>query len=200
MVWYRVRVIARRGRATKIALSVHICVIWRLVAICAPAKQQAPVSLKFRHTIPATSSAALPYGMAKKSSKGAPAAASRSISKRPASDTPTRQSKRARATTKKSYAEPTTEDDETTVKKANSSPSEEDNTDASAFEEEIDEDLPSDSGLEQATSDEDSSVKRATSRGRSAKKEMPLRKKQANEKELWRPGAKLEPGTQLIIR
>jgi hypothetical protein len=112
-------------------------------------------------------------------------------SKRPAADTPTRASKRARATSRKSYAEPETDSDGDSNAK---NPREDARSaDASDFKAKTDKEASSESESEADASDEEPVSKKATPRGRPQKKE-------ANEKELWKLGAKLEPGTQLIIK
>jgi hypothetical protein len=77
---------------------------------------------------------------------------------------------------------------------------EDDVSEASGIEDSSEEDPSAESGLEEATSDEDTKPTKSTPGGRSVKKSLPLHRKQADEKELWRPGAKLAPGTQLIIK
>jgi hypothetical protein len=146
--------------------------------------------------------------MPRKSTKDASASASapRSSSKRPAQDTPSRQSKRARATARKSYAEPATDDEDASFKKASL---ETDDDVASGFEDHED-DASSESAHDDATSDEDNDddddededvkPKKGASGGQSAKKGASLQRRHADEKELWKPGAKLAPGTQLIIK
>ncbi|KAF2036274.1 hypothetical protein EK21DRAFT_96220 [Setomelanomma holmii] len=126
-------------------------------------------------------------------------ASARSSSKRPAAEPPSRQSKRARATARKSYAELDTDDDDEVVKKSPPVTDEDDVSEASGFEDPSEEDPASGSASEVASSDEETKPKRSTPRG-SAKKSLPLHKKHADEKEFWRPGAKLAPGTQLIIK
>jgi hypothetical protein len=138
--------------------------------------------------------------MPRKFTKDASASASRSSSKRPAQDTPSRQSKRAKATARKSYAEPDTDDDDEATKKAPGTTDEDDVSEASDLEDPSDADPSSESEHEEATSDEDAKPNRSTTRGKAANKGIPLRKKQGDEKELWKPGAKLVPGTQLIIK
>ena len=129
--------------------------------------------------------------MPRKAAQPLPEPAWRAIPKRPAADTPTRASKRARATSRKSYAEPETDSDA----ESNAKSSREDtrSADASDFEAQSDKEASSQPESEADASDEEPISKKATPRGRSQKKE-------ANEKELWKPGAKLEPGTQLIIK
>ncbi|KAJ4319670.1 hypothetical protein N0V94_003813 [Neodidymelliopsis sp. IMI 364377] len=131
--------------------------------------------------------------MPRKSLKSPPVG--RSTSKRPAADTPNRASKRARATSRKSYVEPDT-DSEAASNKA----SEEESGDASDFEAQSEKEATSESELDEDASDDESALKKATPRGRSQKKSLTTHKKNTDEKELWRPGAKLEPGTQLVIK
>jgi hypothetical protein len=139
--------------------------------------------------------------MPRKSTKTASASAARSSSKRPAQDTPTRQSKRARATARKSYVEAESDGDEESTKKVQDASDDESVHEASDFEEPGDGELSSESEHEEApTSDEDIKPKKAGSRVQSAKKSLPLHSKHADEKELWKSGAKLAPGTQLIIK
>ncbi|KAH8730623.1 hypothetical protein GQ44DRAFT_700605 [Phaeosphaeriaceae sp. PMI808] len=138
--------------------------------------------------------------MPRKATRNLSASAARSSSKRPAQeDTPTRQSKRARATTRKSYAEPDTDDEGKTAKKLSSATDEDHLSEASGFEDPSDEDPSSESEQDEATSD-DTDPRKSTPRGQRAKKSLPLHSKQVNEKELWKPGAKLAPGTRLIIK
>ena len=73
-------------------------------------------------------------------------------------------------------------------------------SEASGFEEPSDGDATSESEQEEPTSDEDDKHKKTTPQGHSKKKSLPLHRKQADETELWKPGAKLAPGTQLIIK
>jgi hypothetical protein len=138
--------------------------------------------------------------MPRKSTQVTPASASRDSSKRPAPDTPNRQSKRARATARKSYAEPETDEDEVTSKRTSPVTDEDDDANASAFDAESDGDGSLESSLDEQASDEGTNTSKATSRRHSSKQGLTLRKKHADEKELWRPGAKLAPGTQLIIK
>jgi hypothetical protein len=131
--------------------------------------------------------------MPRKSLKSSPVG--QSTSKRPAADTPNRTSKRARATSRKSYVEPDT-DSEAASNKA----SEEESGDASDFEAQSGKEATSESEPDEDASDDESASKKATPRGRSQKKSLTTHKKNVDEKELWKPGAKLEPGTQLIIK
>jgi len=126
--------------------------------------------------------------------------ASRSSSKRPAQETPTRQSKRARASTRKSYAEPASDDDDA-VKKNSSLSDDNDVSEASNFEEAGHAEPSSESDHDEVpSSDEDTKSKKATPRGQGQKKSLPSRMKDGDEKELWKSGAKLAPGTQVIIK
>src|SRR5690349_3448651 len=129
--------------------------------------------------------------MPRKASRSIAASASRSSSKRAAPEmaTLTRQSKRTRATPLKSpYFEPDSEDDA----KAVNTPSPED-ADEGDYEESNKEATESESEPEPST-DEDAKPKR------SAKKAaIPMRKK-SGEKELWKQGAKLELGTQVVLK
>jgi hypothetical protein len=138
--------------------------------------------------------------MPRKIRKDASTSASRSSSKRPAQDTPSRQSKRARATARKSYAEPESDDDDGVTKKGYLATDEDDVSDASGLEEPSDADPTSESEQEEATSDEDVKTKKSKSRGNAAQKTLPSHVKQGDEKELWKSGAKLALGTQLIIK
>ncbi|KAH7075609.1 hypothetical protein BKA63DRAFT_533264 [Paraphoma chrysanthemicola] len=136
--------------------------------------------------------------MARKDTKSASGSAVRSSSKRPAPEAASRQSKRARATARKSYAEPDTEEDEETSKNSPAQTDQDDASEASGFEEPSEDDASSESAPEEVTSEEDTVPKKSTPR--STKKSLPLHRKHVDEKELWKPGAKLAPGTQLIIK
>lgn len=140
--------------------------------------------------------------MARKSLKATPASAARSSSKRAAPDkpTPTRQSKRAKATpAKSSYFEHDSDGSDQEVAPASSE--EEGGSNASDFEDAESKDASSESEPEIESSEEEAKPKKGTPRGRAAQRStLPMHKKQANEKELWKPGAKLTPGTQLIIK
>jgi hypothetical protein len=133
--------------------------------------------------------------MPRKSTKSEPATASRSSSKRPAHGTPTRQSKRARATARQSYAEPGSDDDDETAAKSSQDSDGEDVSAASDFEETAD--PTSESDQEEAVSSDEEDEPKKSAKG---KKSLPLHRKQGEEKELWKQGAKLAPGTQLIIK
>ena len=134
--------------------------------------------------------------MPRKAATSASVSASRSSSKRPAQDTPSRQSKRTRATARRSYAEPATDDDEDGTNKVTATSDEAELSEASGFEDPSEGSPTSESEQDESGSDEDTKP----NRGRSAKKNLPLHRKHADEKELWKQGAKLAPGTQLIIK
>ncbi|XPS94958.1 hypothetical protein M3J09_004256 [Ascochyta lentis] len=136
--------------------------------------------------------------MPRKPSKPSPGSASRSTSKRPAADTPNRTSKRARATPRKSYIEPDTDSD--AASNAGDLPEDAESGDASDFEAQSEKEVTSESEPDLDVSDGEPPSTKATPRGRQQKKSLPLLKKQSEEKELWKPGAKLEPGMQLIIK
>ncbi|KAH6351607.1 hypothetical protein HBI37_037130 [Parastagonospora nodorum] len=132
--------------------------------------------------------------------KKATASGSRSSSKRPAQETPTRQSKRARASTRKSYAESGSDDDDAVQKKP--SPSDKgDVSEASDFEEAGHAEPSSESDHDEVpSSDEDIKSKKAAPREQGQKKSLPSHVREGNKKELWKSGAKLAPGTQVIIK
>jgi len=130
--------------------------------------------------------------MARGSVKSTPALASRSSSKRaaPERQTPSRQSKRAKATPAK-YVE------------ADSDEAPEDPQDAKAsdFEADSSKDISSEPESEGASDDDDDDVpKKKAYRGRPAQRSLPPHKKQASDKELWKSGADLPHGTQLIMK
>ncbi|KAB2103279.1 hypothetical protein AG0111_0g8145 [Alternaria gaisen] len=140
--------------------------------------------------------------MPRKATKSTSAPASRSSSKRPAPEVPARQSKRARAAIRKSYVEPESDtDNEDRPKKVQLSNGDYDDDEgvASDYEEHSDKDPSSESEPDETATDDDIESKRPTPRGRTTKN-LPIHKKAADEKELWRPGAKLAPGTQLVIK
>ena len=139
--------------------------------------------------------------MPRKPTKSVDASAPRSTSKRPAPETRARESKRARATTRKSYVDPETDTDNSEDGPKEDVQSEEaENEDvASDYEEQANKHLSSESEHDENASDEDSEPEQVKPKGPAAKK-LPIHKKHANEEELWKPGAKLEPGTQLIIK
>ncbi|KAJ4410547.1 hypothetical protein N0V91_002034 [Didymella pomorum] len=70
--------------------------------------------------------------------------------------------------------------------------------DTSDFEAQSEKEATSESEPDDDASDNAPTTKKTTPRGRSHQK--PVNSRQADEKELWKPGAKLEPGTQLIIK
>lgn len=140
--------------------------------------------------------------MPRKATKSTGAPASRSSSKRPAPEVPARQSKRARAAIRKSYVEPESDtDNEDRPKKVQlfNGDYDDDEGVASDYEEHSDKDPSSESEPDETATDDDIESKRPTPRGRTTKN-LPIHKKAADEKELWRPGAKLAPGTQLVIK
>lgn len=141
--------------------------------------------------------------MPRKSARTSLASAPRSSSKRaaPSKATPKRQSKRTKSTTtKSSYFEhdsdfddeepPLTSSDEVGVEKA------------SDFEEYASDGTSDESDHEgEETSEDDVKPKKKTPKSTAQKQaSIPMRKKHADEKELWKPGAKLPEGTQLIIK
>ncbi|KAF2689312.1 hypothetical protein K458DRAFT_413609 [Lentithecium fluviatile CBS 122367] len=138
--------------------------------------------------------------MARKPATSVGNAASRSSSKRAAPETPSRQSKRAKAA-KKSYVEPESDED---VEYAGSPSS------ASLEDgEESEYDAESGKGVEtepesdhaEPSSEDDSKPAKGTPRGRPAKRTvLPLHKKQRDEEELWKSGATLTPGTTVVIK
>jgi hypothetical protein len=139
--------------------------------------------------------------MPRQPNKNASLSAPRSSSKRPAQNTPTRQSKRAKASAKKSYAEPESDDDEQEGKTGSSLSVDDNISDASDFEEVGDAEPTSDSEQEEAPStDEDVQPKTSTPRGRGQKKSLPSHVRDGDKKELWKSGAKLAPGVQVIIK
>jgi hypothetical protein len=143
--------------------------------------------------------------MPRKTTKTASASAARSSSKRSAPDTPARQSKRAKSTARKSYVEPDTDTDtdEGVDNKRKAAPptEDEDAAVASEYDENCEKDLSSGSEPEESASEEDTDSKKPTLRGRVGKQgALPSHRKHADEKELWKSGAKLAPGTQLIIK
>jgi hypothetical protein len=138
--------------------------------------------------------------MARKAGKAAIAVTSRSSSKRGASTISSRQSKRAKATGK-SYVEPNSDEDLENVASPFSADKNEENE--SDYDAESAEDAESDPESDHAEEDSEDNSKpaRGTPRGRSTKKTvLPLHKKHQKEEDLWRSGAKLSPGTQVIIK
>lgn len=135
--------------------------------------------------------------MPRKSTKSAESVSSRGPAKRAAPVIPSRQSKRAKSTTKTSYEEPDSDDD---LERLSASPSAEDIAVQSDYEQESVADSPSESDHLEAGSEEDSEPAK-TPRGRSAKRSvLPMYKKTDGGAELWKSGAKLELGTQVIIK
>ncbi|KAJ8105936.1 hypothetical protein OPT61_g9873 [Boeremia exigua] len=135
--------------------------------------------------------------MPRRSAQSPAVKAERGVPKRPAADTPARTSKRARATARKSYIEPDTDSD--AASGSEEVPNDEDSGDGSDFEAKSDKEVTSESEPDVDASDEEPASK-ATPRGQSEKKRPSIQKKHANEKDLWKPGSKLEPGTQVIIK
>jgi hypothetical protein len=125
------------------------------------------------------------------------AVAARSSSKRAAAETPSRQSKRAKAA-RKSYVEPASDEESEDAHSEDN-----DLTKESDYGGESENDVTSDSAPEEEASseDNDSKVAKGSVRGRSGKRTvLPLHKKNDDEQELWKVGAKLEPGTRVIIK
>lgn len=123
--------------------------------------------------------------------------AERSTSKRPAANAPSRTSKRARATAQKSYVEPDTDSD--ADPRAADVKVDAESGDVSDFEAQSGKEQSSESEPDDDDpSDDEPIAKKETPRGRAQKKS--TSKQQADEKELWKPGVKLAPGTQLIIK
>lgn len=140
--------------------------------------------------------------MARKSAKPNSASTVRSSSKRSAPNqvTPSRQSKRTKAVSAKTYhVEPDTDNDENQSMESGKDLT--DSPNASDYAESGDNDLSSGSLSENVESESEVPVKKATSRGRPAKSAaLPIHKKRPNESALWKEGAKLEPGTQIVIK
>ncbi|KAF2446925.1 hypothetical protein P171DRAFT_429869 [Karstenula rhodostoma CBS 690.94] len=135
--------------------------------------------------------------MPRKSTKPAESAASRGPAKRTAPVTPSRQSKRAKRMPKTSYAEPDSDND---LDNPSASPSGEDTAVQSDYEHESVADSPAESDHLEAGSGEDSEAANIP-KGRSAKRStLPMHKKKDGGAELWKSGAKLELGTQVIIK
>jgi hypothetical protein len=139
--------------------------------------------------------------MPRKAIKETNTSAPRSSSKRPAQEAPQRQSKRARATARKSYVDPDTDTDdaeEGSTRKASPRVDERDGT-VSDYEEPDNNEPSTASEPDETASDDGGESKQSKPRGRPAKN-LPIHKKKSGEKELWEPGAKLEPGTRLVIK
>lgn len=132
--------------------------------------------------------------MPRKPTKASGAAAPRSSSKRaaPPKQLPTRQSKRVKATPKKSqYFEPDSDDQNEEPPSPTSAATGEYGADS------LDEPSDVDGGV----SDEEEVKPKRTPKGQKPKKPVtPWRGKKAEEKELWRPGAELPSDTQVIIQ
>ncbi|KAL5406961.1 hypothetical protein PMIN04_011878 [Paraphaeosphaeria minitans] len=134
--------------------------------------------------------------MPRSSTKPTEPASFRGPAKRAAPATPSRQSKRAKSTTKTSYAEPDSDE----LDKLTASPSDEDAAVQSDYEHESVADSHFESDQLEAASEEDSEIAK-TSRGRSTKRSiLPMHKKKDGGEELWKSGAKLELGIQVIIK
>ncbi|KAF2277632.1 uncharacterized protein EI97DRAFT_396570 [Westerdykella ornata] len=128
--------------------------------------------------------------MPRKSLKVVPAPRNSSKRAAPEKPAPTRQSKRARATPAKlSYKELESDDDVTDA----GAKSEEKLTEsiASDYEEQGNGDDSSEPEEEEQSSDEDAKPTKVTPR---------RRPEQDSDADLWKPGAKLAPGTQVIIK
>ena len=109
-------------------------------------------------------------------------------SKRAAPQTPSRQSKRAKSTVRRSYAE--SESD-------GGAPSDKDSIVQSDYEAEGTADLSSESIADEEDSEHDAKG----TRGRSARRAvLPARMKKSDDEELWKSDAKLQLGTQVIIK
>lgn len=116
--------------------------------------------------------------------------------KRTAPAVASRQSKRARSTIKTSYVEP---DSDGEMGDPNPPLSEEEVAVQSNYEDGDSGTSPSDSDLD-AGSEEDG-VSAKASRGRSTKRtSLPLHRQKDSSEDLWKSGAKLELGTQVIIK
>jgi hypothetical protein len=139
--------------------------------------------------------------MVRKSGVEAPSPRSSSKRAAPHKPTPTRQSKRAKATTTKtSYVDPSS--DEETGGQDSSPLRDSKESNLSGYEHEEIKDPSSGSDQEEeASSDEEAKPRKATGKGRLSKQStLPSHKKQSQDKGLWKSGAKLAPGTQLIIK
>ncbi|KAL6711383.1 hypothetical protein ACN47E_005914 [Coniothyrium glycines] len=134
--------------------------------------------------------------MPRKATKSESASASRGSSKRPASETPSRHSKRARAIARKSYAETGTDSDDSMKDVRKPSPLEDDgDAVASDYEELSEKEVTSHSESDvSASEEEEARAKKSTPRGRT------VNKSSDKEADLWRSGRKLAPGTQVIIK
>lgn len=143
--------------------------------------------------------------MPRKATKDTNASAPRSSSKRPAQEVSQRQTKRARAAARKSYVEPDTDTDDAEQGLARdiSSKKDEDDDAASEYEDPDKKEPSTEPEPDETASDDDDDDnggrKQRKPRGRPAKS-LPIHKKDSDERELWKPGAKLEPGTKLVIK
>jgi hypothetical protein len=128
--------------------------------------------------------------MARKSANLTSPSVPRSSSKRaaPEKQTSSRQSKRAKVTTAK-YSELESDD----------APDDTQDVNASDFEDDSSKEPTSESSDDE-TGDDDVKPKKGAPRGRTAQRALPMHGKRADEKDLWKSGAKLPPGTQLIIK
>lgn len=136
--------------------------------------------------------------MPRKSAKPTASGSSRGSSKRAAPATPSRQSKRAKSATTRSYAEPESDDNDGNLSAAQS---DQDAGSQSEYEAESTAELSARSNPDEVDSEDDSNATKATSRGRTAKRSvLPIHKKKRGDVELWKSGAKLELGTQVIIK
>ena len=137
--------------------------------------------------------------MPRRADKSGGGSAARSSSKRaaPAKATPTRQSKRVKATpTKISYTEPTSDDENKESQSRQFQPS-----DASDYEEIGSNKSATESEVDATDSEDDMPKKKAISKFRPVKHTaLPVHQKRGKEEELWKPGANLEPGMQNIIK
>ncbi|KAH7361258.1 hypothetical protein BKA66DRAFT_514747 [Pyrenochaeta sp. MPI-SDFR-AT-0127] len=144
--------------------------------------------------------------MPRKAVNPEPTLAARSSSKRPAPDTPTRQSKRGRATARKSYVEPDSDVDEATDtdNKGNIPAGKDQNDDdavTSDYEDQSDKEPLTESEHDETASEEETTPKKLTKRESLAKRSaLPIHSKLAEEEDLWKPGTKLAPGTRLVIK
>lgn len=91
----------------------------------------------------------------------------------------------------------TDDPDRATIKQASSD--EDDNAVASDYEEHSEKELSSESAPDDSASEEETKPSKTTPRGRSAKSTA-LPSHMKNGDDLWKAGAKLAPGTQVIIK
>lgn len=141
--------------------------------------------------------------MARKATKSSTVTPRNSIKRAAPDPPPSRQSKRSKAG-RKSYAEPASEEENSDDVKQFVGKKEESDDGGSEFEDANDNAALSESAAEEIDGEDDdgSEPEKSTARGRGAKRAvLPSRgKKHANEEELWKDGAKLEPGKQIIIK